>query len=122
MAITMPGTVLVAWLAIATGGLASDVAMERMSDTGSGILIVYGIVITFVQVWITREAFEQVGITATMPIANSLSVYLQGILVGLGVLLGLLFLIFPGLYVFARWYRSEERSVGKGCFSTFRSR
>src|SRR3546814_13534745 len=75
MAITMPGTVLVAWLAIATGGLASDVAMERMSDTGSRILIVYGIVINFVQVWITREAFGQVGITATMPIANSLSVY-----------------------------------------------
>src|SRR3546814_1694586 len=84
--------------------------MERMSDTGSGILIVYGIVITFVQVWITREAFEQVGITATMPIANSLSVYLQGILVGLGVLLGLLFLILPGLYVFARWYLASARS------------
>src|SRR3546814_5665098 len=42
--------------------------------------------ISFVQVWITREAFEQVGFTAAMPIANSLSVYLQGILVGLGVL------------------------------------
>lgn len=104
MAIAMPGTILVAWLATATAGLASDVAIERVSGTGSGILVVYGIAITFVQVWITREAFTQVGIAARMPVANALSVYLQGILVGLGVLLGLLLFILPGLYVFARWY------------------
>ncbi len=104
MAIAMPGTILVAWLATAAAGLASDVAIERVGGTGSGILVVYGIAITFIQVWITREAFGQVGIAATMPVANALSVYLQGILIGLGVLLGLLFFILPGLYVFARWY------------------
>src|SRR3546814_17160038 len=49
-----------------------------------------------------------------MPIANSLSVYLHGILVGLGVLLGLLFLILPGLYVFARWYLASALLVRDG--------
>lgn len=104
MAVAMPGTVLVAWLATATAGVASDVAIERTGGYGSGILIVYGIAITFVQVWITREALAQAGIAAAMSAANSLSVYLQGLLVGLGVLLGLVLLILPGLYVFARWY------------------
>src|SRR3546814_13950415 len=49
-----------------------------------------------------------------MPIANALSVYLQGILGGLGVLLGLLFLILPGLYVFARWYLASALLVRDG--------
>ncbi len=104
MAVAMPGTDSVAWLATAVAGIVSDVAMERMGGNGSGILIAYGIAITFVQVWITREAFAQAGIVPAMSVANSLSVYLQGLLVGLGVLLGLALLVLPGLYVFARWY------------------
>ncbi|MEI4507877.1 hypothetical protein WBQ88_09860 [Sphingopyxis sp. CCNWLW253] len=111
MAVAMPGTVLVAWLATAVAGIASDVAMERMGGNGSGILIVYGIAITFVQVWITREAFAQAGIVSAMSVANSLSVYLQGLLVGLGVLLGLVLLVLPGLYVFARWYLASALLV-----------
>lgn len=111
MAVAMPGTVLVAWLATATAGVASDVAIERTGGNGSGILIVYGIAITFVQVWITREALAQAGIAAAMSAANSLSVYLQGLLVGLGVLLGLVLLILPGLYVFARWYLASALLV-----------
>jgi hypothetical protein len=111
MAVAMPGTVSVAWLATAVAGIASDVAMERMGGNGSGILIAYGIAITFVQVWITREAFAQAGIVPAMSVANSLSVYLQGLLVGLGVLLGLVLLILPGLYVFARWYLASALLV-----------
>ncbi|HKX88738.1 MAG TPA: hypothetical protein VJM13_05970 [Sphingopyxis sp.] len=114
MAAAMPGTSLVAWLATATAGVASDVAIERVSGTGSGILVAYGIAITFVQVWITRQAFRQVGIAATMPVASALSVYLQGILTGLGVLLGLLLFILPGLYVFARWYLASPLLVRDG--------
>ncbi|WP_152567989.1 hypothetical protein [Sphingopyxis sp. LC81] len=107
----MPGTVSVAWLATAVAGIASDVAMERIGGSGSGILIAYGIAITFVQVWITREAFAQAGIAAAMSVANSLSVYLQGLLVGLGVLLGLVLLVLPGLYIFARWYLASALLV-----------
>lgn len=114
MAIAMPGTVMVALLATATAGVASDVAIERLSGTGSGILIAYGIILTFIQVWITREAFGQSGVVATTPVANSLSVYLQGILIGLGVLLGLVLLILPGLYVFARWYLAGVLLVRDG--------
>lgn len=114
MAVAMPGTVLVGLLATATAGVASDVAIERVSGTGSGILIAYGIVLTFIQVWITREAFGRSGVVATMPVANSLSVYLQGVLIGIGVLLGLVLFILPGLYVFARWYLAGALLVRDG--------
>lgn len=114
MAAAMPGTVLVGWLATAVAGVASDVAFDRLGDAASFVLIVYGILITFVQVWITREAFEQVGVAPALPIANSLSVYLQGLLIGLGVLLGLVLVILPGLYVFARWYLASALLVRDG--------
>lgn len=114
MATAMPLAVLVAWLATAVAGVASDVTIERMGGSGSGILIAYGIVITFVQVWITREAFTQAGVMPALPAANALSVYLQGILVGLGILLGLVLFILPGLYVFARWYLAGALLIREG--------
>lgn len=114
MAAAMPGTALVGWLATAVAGVASDVAFDRMGDAASFVLIVYGILITFVQVWITREAFEQVGVAPALPVFNSLSVYLQGLLIGLGVLLGLVLVILPGLYVFARWYVASAVLVRDG--------
>lgn len=114
MAAAMPGTALVGWLATAVAGVASDVAFDRMGDAASFVLIVYGILITFVQVWITREAFEQVGVAPALPVFNSLSVYLQGLLIGLGVLLGLVLFILPGLYVFARWYIASAVLVRDG--------
>jgi hypothetical protein len=104
LAIAMPGIVVVAWLATMAAGVVSDVAIERSGGTGSGVLIAYGIAISFVQVWITREAFLRSGVEPAMLVANSLSVYLQGILTGLGIALGLILLILPGLYIFARWY------------------
>lgn len=114
MAAAMPRIAVVAWLATAMAGVASDVAIERVGGSGSAILIGYGIAITFIQVWITREALEQAGIVPAMPVANALSVYLQGILVGLGVLLGLVFLVLPGLYIFARWYLAGPLLVREG--------
>lgn len=110
----MPGTVLVGWLVTAVAGVASDVAFDRMGEVASFALIVYGILITFVQVWITREAFEQVGVAPALPVANSLSVYLLGLLIGLGILLGLVLVILPGLYVFARWYLASALLVRDG--------
>lgn len=114
MAAAMPGTVLVGWLATAVAGIASDVAFERMGDVGNLVLIIYGILITFVQVWITREAFKQVGIAPALLVGNSLSVYLQGVLIGLGILLGIVLVILPGLYVFARWYLASALLVRDG--------
>ena len=114
MAAAMPGTVLVGWLATAVAGVASDVAADRMGDVASFVLIVYGILITFVQVWLTREAFEQVGVAPALPVVHSLSVYLQGLLIGLGILLGLVLVILPGLYVFARWYLASALLVRDG--------
>ncbi len=114
MAAAMPGVSLIAWLATATAGVISDVAMERSSGSISAILIVYGIAITFVQVWITREAFAHAGVRAVLSTANSLRVYLQGILIGLGVMIGLVLLILPGLYVFARWYLANILLVRDG--------
>lgn len=104
LALAMPGVFVVAWLATMAAGVVSDVGIERSGGGGSGILIAYGIAISFVQVWITREAFKRSGIEPAMLVANSLSVYLQGILTGLGIALGLILLILPGLYIFARWY------------------
>ncbi|MBK6414424.1 hypothetical protein [Sphingopyxis sp.] len=114
MAAAMPGTVLVGWLATAVAGIASDVAFDRMGDVGNLVLIIYGILITFVQVWITREAFKQVGIAPALLVGNSLSVYLQGVLIGLGILLGIVLVILPGLYVFARWYLASALLVRYG--------
>lgn len=113
LAINMPRTASVAWLATSTAGVASDVATARMSSAGSWVFIAYGIFITVVQVWITREALAGEGIAAAMPVANSLSVYLQSLLIGLGVLLGFL-LVLPGLYVFARWYLAPTLLVRDG--------
>lgn len=110
----MPATASVAWLATATAGVASDVAIARMSSAGSGVLVVYGIFITVVQVRIVREALAREGIAAAVPVANSLSVYLQSLLIGLGVLLGLILLLLPGLYVFARWYLAPVLLVRDG--------
>ncbi|MBL0767667.1 hypothetical protein JI743_02485 [Sphingopyxis sp. DHUNG17] len=114
MAINMPTTASVAWLATATAGIALDVAAARMNSAGSWVLVVYGIVITVIQVWITREALAREGIAAAVPVANSLSVYLQSLLIGLGVLLGLILLVLPGLYVFARWYLAPVLLVRDG--------
>ncbi|MBN8843378.1 MAG: hypothetical protein J0H88_09035 [Sphingomonadales bacterium] len=114
MAAAMPAKVGLAWLGTAGIGLASDLAMDRIGGTGSGILILYGIAITFIQVWITRETLRRAGVEAAMPTAASLSVYLQGVLIGLGVIVGGLLLILPGLYVFARWYLASVILIERG--------
>lgn len=114
MVVAMPGTMIAAWIATAGIGVLADFAVERSGGSGTGIMLVYGVAITFVQVWVTRAGFAQDGIDARLPIANSLSVYLQGILVGLGTLLGFVLLILPGLYVFARWYLAGTLLVRNG--------
>lgn len=104
MATAMPATTVVVWLATMVAGVASDVAIDRFAANANLVLIVYGMALCFVQVWITREAFRQNGVTVAMSMTNALSLYLQSILVGLGIFLGSLLLLLPGLYVFARWY------------------
>lgn len=114
MTIAMPATVTTALLLSAAAGLLSDIALERSGGTGSGVLILYGIAITFIQVWLTREALKREGIEPAVPTANSLTVYLQGIIIGLGVIVGLLLLILPGLYLFARWYLANVVLIRDG--------
>lgn len=114
MVTAMPGTVAVAWLATAVIGVLTDVGIERSSGTGSGILLVYGIATTFVQVWITREALELSGAGPALSLGNWLSVYLQGLLVGLAIIFGLLLLVLPGLYLFARWYLASVVLIREG--------
>lgn len=110
----MPLTVLVAWLATAGIGVISDVAIEHSSGFSGGALIFYGIALIFVQVWITREALKHLGFAPALPTANALSVYLQSILVGLGIVAGLLLFVLPGFYISARWYLSNTLLILHG--------
>lgn len=100
----MPGTVLVAWLLTAALGMLLDIGIDRVSGSGAWLLLFHGIAQVFVQVWITRDALEHFGYRPYMLIAGALGLYLQSLLVGLGILLGLLLLILPAFYVAARWY------------------
>lgn len=104
LAIAMPAATVTIWLAAAVAGVAADVAIDRYAATGNWALILYGMLLCFLQVWITREAFERNGVVPAMSMANSLSLYLQGLLIGIGIMFASLLLILPGLYVFARWY------------------
>ncbi|KTE15515.1 hypothetical protein [Sphingopyxis sp. H115] len=110
----MPVTVLIAWLLMTLIGILSDIGIERANDSGSVVLIFYGIAITFVQVWLTREVLERAGVVPRVSIVNSLTVYLQGLFIGLGILVGLLLLVLPGLYLFARWYLASVILIRDG--------
>ena len=114
MIVAMPGAVLVAWLSIATLGVIFDVASERSTGFGGGILFAYGLALTFAQIWITREALEHLGFEPALSVANAPGVYLQGVLVGLGIVLGFLLFVLPGLYVFGRWYLSNTLLILHG--------
>jgi len=100
----IPGDVAVCWLGVGVLGLVADVAVRNVGGVAGGIWLVHGLVLTGVQIWITREALLAAGYHPALTIANILSLYLLGILVSLGILLGLLLLVLPGLYVAARWY------------------
>jgi hypothetical protein len=106
IAAAMPWTVLIVALLTAAFGVLSDVAFNASPEMGSGVAIVYAMALSGIQVWITSEALECMGVKPALSIINALSIWLQSILIGLGVVLGLVLLILPGLYVAARWYLS----------------
>lgn len=111
----MPATALLGWLLMGALYLLSEIGMERWTGVGFWlILIAQSIAMTFVQVWMTREALDQLGFRPVMPIIAALGVLLQGLLIGLGVGLGLLLLILPGLYIAARWYLATTLLIAQG--------
>ncbi|WP_432770408.1 MAG: hypothetical protein HEQ22_06615 [Sphingopyxis sp.] len=105
-----------AWLAAAVLGIGADLAVESSAgiQSGNGVLIVYGIALTFVQVWLTRSALRAVGFMRPAQGGSILDVYLQSILTGLATLVGLLLLVLPGAFLFARWYLAATILVQHG--------
>lgn len=100
----MPFTFAVAMVLAAMLGVLSDVASEQSSGINGVALFAYSIALTFVQVWISREAFEKLGARPVMSIANAPSLFIQNLLIGIAMLVGLLLLVLPGIYIVARWY------------------
>ncbi len=103
IAATMPWTVAIAGLLTTALGVLSDIGFEASPEMGSGVSIVYAMALAGVQVWVTGAALERMGAKPALSIINALSLWLQSVLIGLGIILGLLLLILPGLYVAARW-------------------
>ncbi len=100
----MPATIVVAWLLVASLGVMSDASVKLDIGLQLSVAIAYWVIVTGVQVWLTGEALTRLGAAPTLGVAQSLSVVLQAILIALGITLGLLLLILPGLYVASRWY------------------
>lgn len=100
----MPATIVVAWLLVASLGVLSDASVKLDIGLQLSVAIAYWMILTGVQVWLTGEALTRLGAAPTLGVAQSLSVVLQAILIALGIALGLLLLILPGLYVASRWY------------------
>lgn len=100
----MPSTILAALVLHAALGMLSDVGFVRSPGFSIGVLLFIGMAQVFVQVWVVRDALVYFGYRPAMPIAGAFSVYLQSLLIGAGVLLGLILLILPAFYVAARWY------------------
>jgi hypothetical protein len=102
-ALAIPATIIMAWLATAAVGIATDVLIEQSPRASGPLMIGYGIGLSAIQLWVTRAALAANGFR-TREGWRVLGIYVQGILIGLGVLVGLILFILPGLYVFARWY------------------
>ncbi|HEV2600046.1 hypothetical protein [Sphingopyxis sp.] len=100
----MPATIAVAWLLVASLGVMSDASVKLDIGLQLSVAIAYWVILTGVQVWLTGEALTRLGAAPTLGVAQSLGVVLQAILIALGITLGLLLLILPGLYVASRWY------------------
>lgn len=100
----MPSTVLAALVLHAALGMLSDVDVARSPGFSIGVLLFIGMAQAFVQVWVARDALAYFGYRPAMPIAGAFSLYLQSLLIGAGILLGLILLDLPAFYVAARWY------------------
>lgn len=100
----MPSTVLAALVLHAALGMLSDLGIARSPGFSIGVLLFIGMAQVFVQVWVARDALVYFGYRPAMPIAGALSLYLQSLLIGAGILLGLILLVLPAFYVAARWY------------------
>lgn len=114
MAIAMPATIFVGWLAVASLGQLADVASERIGGWADKIWLAHALVLGVPQIWITREAFERAGFLPRLSFMGVAVLFFQNLLVSLLVLLGALLLIIPSFYVAARFYLAGAILVDRG--------
>jgi hypothetical protein len=87
-----------------TAGTAFDYGSSVNFSGLAGFNLLYGIVAICAQAWVTRRSLRLVGIT---PMADGLRIWAfvgMGILSGLGIIVGTIALILPGIYLAGRWY------------------
>ena len=90
---SIPDAVLICWLGVTVLGVAADVAARAMGDTAAVIWLVHGFLLTFAEIWITREALRAAGCRPALTVAGIFTLYLLSLFVGLGIFFGLLLLI-----------------------------
>ncbi|HET6526174.1 hypothetical protein [Sphingopyxis sp.] len=86
-------------------GVGYDVGLTRYPDAFVGVQFAFMAANLVLQAWATLTILRMAGVE--LPQQTSLriaSVFGVGLLFGLGVGLGLLLLILPGIYLAARWY------------------
>lgn len=86
-------------------GVGYDVGLTRYPDAFVGVQFAFMAVNLILQAWATLTILRWAGIELPQPPKLRIaSVFGVGLLFGLGVGLGVLLLILPGIYLAARWY------------------
>ncbi|MGH6653364.1 MAG: hypothetical protein ACREB7_19795 [Sphingopyxis sp.] len=106
LVVAAPVTMLVAWFGIAALALLADVGSSLWSGYAGATWVAYALAMAVIQIWITGEALRGAGYRPILSMTGVLILFVQGLLVGLAILLGLLLLILPAFYVAARFYMS----------------
>ena len=106
LVVAAPVTMLVAWFGIAVLALLADVGSSLWTGYAGATWVAYALAMAVIQIWITGEALRGAGYRPILPMTGVLILFVQGLLVGLAILLGLLLLILPAFYVAARFYLS----------------
>lgn len=98
-------------------GIAST-GVDTLLEGSPGMNFVVGIAALFAQYAVTRGALRAAGLLAADGEAGRAGAFVIAlILTGLGVMIGFLFLILPGIYLWARWALVAPLVVGEGMTS-----
>lgn len=85
-------------------GLAFDYGSSVNFSGLAGYNLLYGIIGILVQAWVTRRSLHMLGITAMAQGLRFWAFVGVGILSGIGIILGVVALILPGIFLAGRWY------------------
>lgn len=108
-------TALVAMLALVAVATAAD----TIGADGAGLNLAVGIIAIFAQYAVTRGALRSGGLLRADGKAGRAGAFvLTLILTGLGIALGLVFLVLPGIYLWARWSIVAPLVIGEGMGSS----